>query len=248
MNSKAMHNITCGLYLLASKGQRPGGCIINTVMQVTSQPLRVTITVNKGNHTHDLVAASGVFTVSMLDTTAPFSLFQRFGFQSGRDVDKFDGVDASYDANGVPYLTQHACGWLSCRVVSRMDLGTHTQFLADVVDCDVCQGGEPLSYAYYQANIKPRREEKKASGWVCTVCGYVYEGDELPADFICPICKHGAEAFERVGASRPEPAPAAKPATWRCSLCGYEYEGDELPADYHCPVCRQGAEFFKKVE
>ena len=200
MNTKAMHNITCGLYMLSSKAEgKAGGCIINTVMQVTSKPLRITITVNKANHTHDLIQASGVFAVSLLSQDAPFSLFQHFGFQSGRDVDKFQGMPVLEDENGVPHLTWAACGYLSCKVVSSMDLGTHTQFLADVVDCDVLGAGAPVSYAYYQANIKPKPEKKpEVQGWRCTICGYIYEGDPLPEDFVCPICKHGVEAFEKM--------------------------------------------------
>ena len=200
MNTKVMHDLTCGLYMLSSRsGDQTGGCIINTVMQVTSKPLRITITVNKANHTHDLIAESGVFAVSLLDQSAPFGLFQHFGFQSSRDVDKFAGLSVAKDLNGVPYLTWASCGYLSCKVVSSMDLGTHTQFLADVVDCDRLGDGTPVSYAYYQANIKPKPESKpEVKGWRCTICGYVYEGEELPQDFVCPLCKHGAEAFEKI--------------------------------------------------
>lgn len=200
MNTKVLHNLTCGLYMLASKdGSHRSGCIINTVMQVTSKPLRITVTVNKANYTHDLIAASGVFTVSLLDQTAPFGLFQHFGFQSGRDVDKFKDLSVKEDANGVPYLTWASCGYLSCKVVSSMDLGTHTQFLADVIDAQALEGSAPVSYAYYQEHIKPKPQPKPEStvkGWVCTICGYIYEGETLPDDFICPLCKHGVEAFE----------------------------------------------------
>jgi flavin reductase (DIM6/NTAB) family NADH-FMN oxidoreductase RutF/rubredoxin len=200
MNTKVMHDLTCGLYMLSSRdGEKRGGCIINTVMQVTSKPLRITITVNKQNNTHDLIQASGVFAVSLLDQSAPFGLFQHFGFQSGRDVDKFAGLNAQEDCNGVPYLTWASCGYLSCKVVSSMDLGTHTQFLADVVDCDRLEGAEPLSYSYYQTSIKPKPEKKpEVKGWRCTICGYIYEGEELPEDYVCPLCKHGPEAFEKI--------------------------------------------------
>ena len=200
MNTKALYNITCGLYMLSSRsGDKTGGCIINTLMQVTSNPLRVTVTVNKANNTHDLIAESGVFAVSLLDQTAPFGLFQHFGFQSSRDVDKFDRLKTETDLHGVPHLTWASCGYLSCKVVSSMDLGTHTQFLADVVDCDVLPGAEPVSYSYYQANIKPKPEKKEEKkGWRCTICGYVYEGEELPEDYVCPLCKHGPEVFEKI--------------------------------------------------
>lgn len=200
MNTKALYNLTCGLYMLSSRsGDRTGGCIINTAMQVTSKPLRITITVNKANFTHDLIAQSGVFALSLLDQNAPFGLFQHFGFQSSRDVDKFQDLSVAADCNGVPYLTWASCGYLSCKVVSSMDLGTHTQFLADVVDCDVLEGAAPVSYAYYQASIKPKPEKKPAvKGWRCTICGYIYEGEELPEDYVCPLCKHGPEVFEKI--------------------------------------------------
>ena len=200
MNTKALYDITCGLYMLSSKaGDKTGGCIINTLMQVTSKPLRVTVTVNKANNTHDLIAESGVFAVSLLDQTAPFGLFHHFGFQSSRDVDKFDRLKTETDLHGVPHLTWASCGYLSCKVISSMDLGTHTQFLADVVDCDVLPGAEPVSYSYYQANIKPKPEKKEEKkGWRCTICGYVYEGEELPEDYVCPLCKHGPEVFEKI--------------------------------------------------
>ena len=200
MNTKVLHNLTCGLYMLASRsGSSRSGCIINTVMQVTSKPLRITVTVNKANYTHDLIAQSGVFTVSLLDQSAPFGLFQHFGFQSGRDTDKFQNLSVKEDSNGVPYLTWASCGYLSCKVVSSMDLGTHTQFLADVVECDVLLGGAPVSYAYYQEHIKPKPQpQSTVKGWRCTICGYIYEGETLPEDFICPLCKHGVEAFEKI--------------------------------------------------
>ncbi len=201
MNTKVMHNLTYGLFVLSTRsGEKKAGCIINTVMQVTSKPQRITVTVNKANHTCELIRESGVFAVCILTEDAPFGLFQHFGFQSSRDVDKFAGLNVGEDANGVPYLTWASCGYLSCRVISSMDLGTHIQFLADVIDCDVLPGGAPVSYAYYQANIKPKPEPKAETvkGWRCIICGYVYEGEELPPDFICPICKHGADDFEKI--------------------------------------------------
>lgn len=200
MNKKVLYNLTCGLYVLSSKsGDKTGGCIINTAMQVTSTPLRMTVTVNKDNFTHDLIQQSGVFALSLLDQSAPFGLFQHFGFQSSRDVDKFAGLNTGTDANGVPYLTWSACGYVSCKVVSTLDLGTHTQFLADVVDGDLLSSTPAASYDYYQNNIKPKPETKaETKGWRCTICGYIYEGETLPEDFICPLCKHGPEVFEKI--------------------------------------------------
>lgn len=200
MNNKVLYNLTCGLYVLSSKsGDKTGGCIINTAMQVTSTPLRMTVTVNKDNFTHDLIQQSGVFALSLLDQSAPFGLFQHFGFQSSRDVDKFAGLNTGTDTNGVPYLTWSACGYVSCKVVSTLDLGTHTQFLADVVDGDLLSDTPAVSYDYYQGNIKPKPEAKaETKGWRCTICGYIYEGEVLPEDFICPLCKHGPEVFEKI--------------------------------------------------
>ena len=201
-NPKAMYALSYGLFVLtARRGEKDNGCIINTAMQVTTDPNRVIITVNKTNYTHDMVLETGRFTLSVLSEQAAFSTFQRFGFQSGRDVDKFAGFEdhAVRGDNGILRVTLGASAWLSCRVVSTLDLGTHTLFLADVEDGDVLSADPSATYTYYQANIKPRPQaappaEKKR--WVCTVCGYVYEGDFLPDDFICPWCKHPASDFE----------------------------------------------------
>ncbi len=171
--------------------------IINTVMQVTSKPLRITVTVNKANYTHDLIASSGVFTVSLLDQSAPFGLFQHFGFQSGRDVDKFKDLSVKEDENGVPYLTWASCGYLSCKVVSSMDLGTHTQFLADVIDAEALDGTAPVSYAIsgaHQAQAAAQRGRSRQGLGLHHLRLY-YEGETLPEDFICPLCKHGVESL-----------------------------------------------------
>ena len=201
-NSKAMYALSYGLFVLtARRGEKDNGCIINTAMQVTTQPNRVIITVNKSNFTHDMVLETGRFNLSVLSERAAFSTFQRFGFQSGREVDKFAGFEghAVRQANGILVVNQGTCAWLSCRVVSTLDLGSHTLFLADVEDGDVLSADPAVTYAYYQANIKPRPQAAAPSAkkrWVCTVCGYVYEGDFLPDDFICPLCKHPASDFE----------------------------------------------------
>jgi flavin reductase (DIM6/NTAB) family NADH-FMN oxidoreductase RutF len=201
-NEKAMFALSYGLFVLtARQGEKDNGCIINTAMQVTASPNRITIAVNKSNYTHDMVLATGKFTLSVLSEAAEFSIFQRFGFQSGRDVDKFDGFleHTARGENGILRVTQGTSAWLSCQVVSTLDLGTHTLFLADVVDGDVLSQVPSTTYTYYQANIKPKPQAAPPSDkkrWVCTVCGYVYEGEELPADFICPLCKHPASDFE----------------------------------------------------
>lgn len=202
MDTKAMFKLSYGLYVLTSRSDnKDNGCIINTVAQVTSKPNRISITVNKENFTHDMLKKEGVFNVSVLTTEASFAVFQRFGFQSGRDCDKFDGYEAvKRAANGVLYCTENTNAYISGKIVTQMDLGTHTMFIADVTDCEVLSEAESLTYDYYQKNVKPQPKQEAAGvkGYRCTICGYIYEGEELPPDFVCPLCKHGAEAFEPI--------------------------------------------------
>ena len=202
MDQKAMFQLTYGLFVLTAKeNDKDNGCIINTAIQVTTTPNRITIAVNKQNYTHDMIMRTGKFNVSILDQSAPFELFQRFGFQSGRTADKFAGLQLARSENGLAYPAEHVSAVLCGKVVQTVDLGTHTLFLADVEDGFLVTGGQPLTYAYYHAHVKPKpqpaAEPKK--GWRCKICGYIYEGEELPADFICPICKHGAADFEPIG-------------------------------------------------
>ena len=202
MNQKTMYNLSYGLFVLtaASAGQ-DSGCIINTAGQVTSEPNRISIAVNKANFTHDLVKQSGKFNLSILSEQASFSVFQHFGFQSGRDVDKFSGYpDCKRSANGLYYVTAGSNGYISAVTEQTIDLGSHTLFIASVSDMEVLSAAPSATYAYYHSSIKPQ-PQKPASGktvWRCTVCGYVYEGEELPADFICPLCKHPASDFEKI--------------------------------------------------
>lgn len=202
MDLSYMHQLTYGLFVLsAAENGKENGCIINTAMQVTTTPNRILIAVNKQNYTHAMIQHTGVCNVSILDTSAPFHLFERFGFQSGRIADKLAGLDVAHTENGVFYPAQHVTAVISGRVVQTMDLGTHTLFLADVTDAVKVRGGTPMTYAYYHANVKPRPQPKAdpdKKAWRCKICGYIYEGDPLPADFVCPICKHGAIDFEPV--------------------------------------------------
>ena len=199
-NKSAMYQISYGLYVLTVRlGEKDNGCIINTAVQVTTTPNRVTIAVNKQNLTHDMLSYTKEFNLSILSERAGFSLFQRFGFQSGRTADKFAGFPVKRSENGIAYVEEGACAYISCKVVQTIDLGTHTLFLADVTDGDVLSGDAPATYAYYHKNIKPAPEKKpETSGWRCKICGYIYEGETLPEDFICPICKHGAIDFEKI--------------------------------------------------
>jgi flavin reductase (DIM6/NTAB) family NADH-FMN oxidoreductase RutF len=201
-NPNAMYALSYGLFVLtAQEGAKDNGCIINTAAQVTTTPNRLTIAVNKSNFTHDMILRDGRFTLSVLSQRAPFSVFQHFGFSSGRDTDKFAGYqNAVRGENGLFYVTEGTNAYLSCRTESTLDLGTHTLFLADVLDGDVLSTDPSATYTYYQNHIKPKPQAKPAESgerWVCKVCGYVHEGP-LPADFICPLCKHPASDFERM--------------------------------------------------
>lgn len=203
-NDKVMSAISYGMFVLtARQGEKDNGCIINTVLQVTTQPNRIVFTVNKDHLTHDMVRDSGLFTLSILSEEASLEVYQRFGFRSGRDGDKFAGAaGVQRGKNGLMLVTQGANGWLSGRVISAQDLGSHTLFLADVEDGDVLSQAPSATYDYYQQHVKPKEQESAAGEkkrWVCKVCGYVYEGDALSADYVCPICKHPAEDFEPVG-------------------------------------------------
>ena len=205
MNSKAMYNLSYGLFVLSARQDgKDNGCIINTAGQVTTEPNQITIAVNKLNLTHDMVAVTKKFTVSILSEKADFSLFKRFGFQSGRDADKFLMLDGKKRvANETFAVTQGTNGYISAYVTQQIDVGTHTIFLASVTDMDVWDNTPSATYAYYQSNIKPKpqpvgKTEQGKTIWRCRVCGYEYVGEELPDGFICPICKHPASDFEKL--------------------------------------------------
>lgn len=203
MDKKAMYKLSYGLFVLTSAADgRDSGCIINTAQQVTSEPNRISIAVNKTNFTHDLVKQSGKFNISIISEAAEFELFQHFGFQSGRDVDKFaDYAACKRSANGLYYVTAGINSYISATVEQEVDLGSHTLFIASVDDMEVLADTPSATYTYYQSSIKPQPTKDAQTGktvWRCTVCGYVYEGEELPADFICPLCKHPVSDFEKV--------------------------------------------------
>ena len=199
MDNKAMNKLSYGLFVLTAKdGQKDNGCIINTAAQVTTTPNRITIAVNKQNYTHDMIKKTGVFNVSVLDESSKFATYQNFGFQSGREADKMEEISFARSENGLVYLTQEANAYISGKVVSEVDLGSHTLFIADVTDAQVLSDTESVTYSYYHKNIKPSpvKQETRKKGWICTICGYIYEGESLPDDFTCPICKHGASDFK----------------------------------------------------
>ena len=242
----AFNKLSYGLFVLTARdGDQLNGCIINTAQMLTDKPKRITIAVNKANLTHDMILKTGEFNVSVLTESVPMSVFEHFGFQSGRNVHKFISFeDFDMASNGIPYITAHTNAFFSAHVVAAADNGTHTLFTAEVTEAAVLSDEPSVTYAYYFAHIKPKKAPapKQQTGWVCKICGYVYEGDELPADYVCPICKHGPEDFEKL-----EAAPAPKGHKWVCEICGFEYEGETLPADYTCPLCKHGVEDFKQV-
>lgn len=201
MDNKAMFKIGYGLYVLtASDNGKDNGCIINTAMQVTSTPNRISVTVNKQNYTHDIIVGTGEFNVSVLSQEANFEMFKRFGFQSGRDVDKFANYGFCKKAsNGIYYISNQTNAYISGEVEQSIDLGTHTMFIAAVTDAQVLSDVPTVTYDFYQKEIKPKpAAQEKKGGYRCKICGYVYEGDVLPEDFVCPICKHGAADFEKI--------------------------------------------------
>ena len=196
----ALFNIGYGLYVVTSNdGAKDNGLIVNTVTQVTNTPNRVAVTINKMNYSCEVIAKTGKLNISTLSQEAPFKIFEHFGFQSGRNVDKFaDFEHAQRSSNGLLFLDRYANSYISCNVISQIDLQTHMMFICDVVQCVNLNDVETMTYTYYQKNVKPKPETEK-KGFVCKICGYVYEGDTLPEDYICPLCKHGASDFEPIG-------------------------------------------------
>lgn len=197
MDKTAMFKLSYGLFVLSTAhGGIDNACIINTCMQATDLPLTVTVTVSKSNYTNQLIAASGVFTVSVLDERAKFEVFTRFGFSSGRQKNKFADIEyVTRGQNGVYHLTDMANAYIEAKVINSFDLGTHTMFVAEVTDTAVLSSVSSVTYNFYQSNIKPKPQQTAKSKYVCSVCGFVYEGESMPDDYICPLCKHGKDSF-----------------------------------------------------
>ena len=201
VEQNAMFSLSYGLFVLTARdGAKDNGCIINTVTQLTDSPKRISIAVNKANLTHDMIVKTGEFNVSVLSNDAPFALFQHYGFQSGRNTDKFAGVQGmARSTNGIYYIPYCTSAFLSAKVTQTVEFETHTLFIADVTEAKVLSNVPSMTYAYYFANVKPKPAAlQKQTGWVCKICGWVYEGEELPPDIVCPLCKHGAADFERL--------------------------------------------------
>ena len=196
----ALFNIGYGLYVITSNdGKKDNGLIVNTVAQVSDSPNRIAVTINKANYSHHIIKQTGILNVNCLSVDAPFSVFEQFGFVSGRTVDKFEGMEVLRSDNGLVFLTRYINSFMSLKVEDYIDLGSHGMFICSVTEARVVSDRETMTYTYYQKNVKPKPQTEGKKGFVCKVCGYIYEGDELPEDFICPLCKHGAADFEPIG-------------------------------------------------
>lgn len=205
IEKEAMYKLTYGLFVLTTTdGVKQNGCIVNTVSMLTDNPKRIVVFVNKANYSESLLKKTGVFNVSVLTEKTPFDMFKQFGFASGRDTDKFAGGSYQTTENGLNYVAEYSNAVMSAKVIDSFDYGTHTLFVAEVTEAKKLSGDKSVSYEYYLNNIKPKPQveanssESKGGKWVCKICGYVHEGEELPDDFICPWCKHPASDFEKV--------------------------------------------------
>ena len=195
----ALFNIGYGLYVVTSNdGKKDNGLIVNTVTQVTNTPNRIAVTINKENYSHHIIKQTGIMNINCLSTDAPFSVFEAFGFRSGRNVDKFADCEPLRSDNGLVFLPRYINSFMSLKVEQYIDLDTHGMFICSVTEARVLSDRETMTYTYYQNNVKPKPETDGKKGFVCKICGYIYEGDELPEDFICPLCKHGASDFEPI--------------------------------------------------
>ena len=195
----ALFNIGYGLYVVTSNdGTKDNGLIVNTVAQVSDSPNRIAVTINKQNYSHHVIKQTGILNVNCLDVSAPFSVFQNFGFQSGRNADKFTGIEELRSDNGLRFLPRHINSFMSLKVEEYVDLGSHGMFICSITEARVIEDKETMTYAYYHANVKPKPETEGKKGYVCRICGWVYEGEELPDDIVCPLCKHGAADFEPI--------------------------------------------------
>ena len=195
----ALFKIGYGLYVVTcNDGTKDNGLIVNTVAQVTEMPQRIAVTINKQNYSHHVIRQTGVMNVNCLDVSAPFSVFQNFGFQSGRTADKFVGIEELRSDNGLRFLPRNINAFMSLKVEDYVDLGSHGMFICSITEARVMGDKESMTYAYYHANVKPKPETEGKKGYVCRICGWVYEGDPLPDDIVCPLCKHGAADFEPI--------------------------------------------------
>ena len=246
IDNPAFFKISYGLYLITTfDGAKHNGMIANTAIQVTSNPARVSVTINKDTFSHSVIASSGKLNVCCLDINTPFSVFEHFGFQSGKTIDKFSNQAFDISSNGLAVLKDNVNAYISLDVINSVDLGTHTMFICDVIESKTISNTPSITYDYYQNNVKPKKQAS-STGYVCKICGYVHDSDTLPEDFICPICKHGAEVFEKIDSTKPEPPKDSNTTKYKCLVCGAEFElkeGDKV----ECPICGVGEEYLEKL-
>ena len=199
IDNTALFKISYGLYVVTSNdGNRHNGLIVNTVTQVTNTPNRIAVAINKENYSHDTIKNTGILNICCLSTDAPFSVFENFGFKSGKETDKFKDISFWTSQNGLAIPSAHINAFISLKVESYIDFDTHGMFVCTITEAKTITNTPAMTYTYYQENVKPKPQIQKKKGYVCKICGYVYEGDPLPQDFICPLCKHGAQDFEEI--------------------------------------------------
>lgn len=247
VDNMAFNKFSYGVEVLTTRVDgKDYGCIINTAGQIAAgDPKKITISVIKKNHTCDMVMKAGVFNISILSEDVPFKTFQHFGFQSGRDVDKFaDWPDELRTNNGLRYIGQNTNAVLSARIIDSRDCDTQMLYIAEIVEAHVLSDVPSCTYSYYHAHVKPKKKAAgpTTEGYICKVCGYFHEGAELPSDYVCPLCKHGPEDFEHY-----VPPVADIKKGYVCKVCNYFHEG-ELPADFDCPICHHGPDDFEPAE
>ena len=255
-DKNALFNIGYGLYVITcNDGKKDNGLIVNAVTQVTSNPARIAVTISKQNYSHDVIKNTGKMNVNCLTTETPFSVFEMYGFHSGRDVDKFKNSNLERLDNGLVVLNSYINSVMSLEVEQSIELDTHTMFICKVIEAKVLSKLPTMTYDYYQKNVKPKSNSKKeVKGYVCTVCGWVYEGETLPDDIVCPLCKHGADAFEKIQESENKNFKQ-----YVCNICGFVYDEEkglpsegipagtkfeDLPEYFGCPICGVSKEEF----
>ncbi len=258
INTKTAHKFSYGLFLLSAKDKKENACIINTAIQVTSEPYRISIAVNKNNFTLEQILNTGEFNVSILSENCPFEVFKRFGFQSGKTSDKFKDFESPISSNGLRYLDMnYANAFISCKLINTLDLGTHILVLGDVTEAQTLSDTPSATYAYYLKNIKPKppKMQEEQVVYTCQLCGHEYNEtevkvpfDKLPSDWICPTCGMSKSEF-RKSVAKPK-VPQNK--VWICSVCGYIYDDskekipfEELPNDWTCPLCKHPKSDFE---
>ena len=254
MDPKAFYNLTYGLFVLAAHdGKKDNACIINTAIQTASSPDKLSIAVNKANYTAEILEKTDFFTVSVVSEAADFELFKRFGFQSGRDTDKFEGFyETKRTSNGTLAVLKGTNAYFSAKITHRLDVGSHMLFVAEITEAEVLSDIPSATYAYYFKNIKPQPQKTAKTVWRCRICGYEYEGEELPADFICPLCKHPASDFEKVTAPKAEievmniEKENNNMKTYKCKVCGeiFTVKDGETPV---CPRCKQSGDKLEEL-